>query len=219
MSSDKKELTKKHFANHAKTYDKKLGSFASSLYEPILSMARGVRARKVLDIGCGTGNILKLIWEEEPDAVYYGIDLSPAMLSQAEDKLKDGIRKRQVLLSEGDAENLPFKKKTMDLIICNASFHHYPNPGRALLEMHRVLERGGHLIIGDPCPSRFMAPLKNKFKKHRSEYHIYTKSEFKRILKMAGFKVLKFEKPTRGRCVILAKKKETGGLSLKDLFK
>jgi ubiquinone/menaquinone biosynthesis C-methylase UbiE len=212
MAKNKKDLTKEHFGEAAKDFDQKLGTFASTMYAPLLSMARRQKAKQVLDIGCGTGTVLKLLWEERPNAMYYGIDISPEMIDEAARKLKKGIDAEQILLMEGDAEKLPFKKRSMDLVICNASFHHYPNPGRALVQMHKVLRNGGRLILGDPCPSKLTAPLKNRFK-HKSEVHIYTKAEFKKILKIAGFKIEKFVRPSRGRCVILAKKVDTGKLS------
>lgn len=53
-------------------------------------------------------------------------------LKKAEEK---GQYKVNLLL--GDAENLPFKNEKFDLLVCTDSFHHYPNPQKAINELKR----------------------------------------------------------------------------------
>ena len=58
---------------------------------------------------------------------------------------------------EADAERLPFHDGVFDLVVCNDSFHHYPDPDRAAFQMWRVLRKGGALVLGDvwqPAPAR-----------------------------------------------------------------
>lgn len=65
-------------------------------------------------------------------------------LRQAEEK---GLHKENLLL--GDAENLPFENKKFDLLVCTDSFHHYPNPQKAINEFYRVLEKNRYLLLAD----------------------------------------------------------------------
>ncbi|MFQ9916445.1 MAG: class I SAM-dependent methyltransferase [Flavonifractor plautii] len=50
-----------------------------------------------------------------------------------------------VELVQGDAERLPFADGRFEVLLCNDSFHHYPNPGAAAAEFARVLQPGGVL--------------------------------------------------------------------------
>jgi len=52
-------------------------------------------------------------------------------------------------LVQGDSQRLPFEDNSFDLITCTHSFHHYPQQHKVLAEMHRVLRRGGRLLILD----------------------------------------------------------------------
>lgn len=48
---------------------------------------------------------------------------------------------------QGDAENLPVESGSFDAVVNLISFHHYPNPARALAEFRRVLRPGGRLVL------------------------------------------------------------------------
>jgi len=50
---------------------------------------------------------------------------------------------------EGDVSHMPFADGSFDLIVCQAAFKNFSQPGRALDEMHRVLRAGGTAIIQD----------------------------------------------------------------------
>lgn len=107
------------------------------------------RRAKLLDIGCGTGDLMCNIFRRKPDWKIYGIDISTAMLRQARQKNK------QLILRKGDVHHLPFPDNTFDIVTNTISFHHYENPLKALLEMYRVLKPGGVLLlldsVKDPC--------------------------------------------------------------------
>ena len=71
-----------------------------------------------------------------------GIDLSKGMIKKSREILGANVD-----LKVGDSENLLWGDNTFDVIICNASFHHYPNPLAVLKEMKRVLKADGRIII------------------------------------------------------------------------
>ena len=48
---------------------------------------------------------------------------------------------------QGDSERLPFPAGSFDIVTCSNSFHHYPRQDRAVVEMRRVLQPGGRLMI------------------------------------------------------------------------
>ena len=86
--------------------------------------------RTATDLGCGTGEMLKLIFQKDTHKELCGIDLSEEMLAVAKSKLPE-----QVKLLLGDSESLPFPDNTFDVVYCNDSFHHYPAPQNVLKEV------------------------------------------------------------------------------------
>lgn len=99
-----------------------------------------------LDIACGTGiSTYELIKKSEGIGTFYGIDLSDSMIETAKrNAVQQGYH---AVFSQGDAENLEFPDSMFNLAICNMSFHFFPNKGKALSEMYRVLKPGGHAVL------------------------------------------------------------------------
>ena len=101
------------------------------------------------------------------------------MLAVARSKLKE---KAEFVL--GDAENLPFIDESFDIVICNDSFHHYPHPQMALLQIHRVLKNKGKIIIGDCYQKALVRLIMNCFMRfsHEGDVKIYSEKEMKRMM-------------------------------------
>ena len=140
-----KENSKVAFNQQAATYDKDIkGQHARSLYPVLLEKLSHIPFQSALDLGCGTGEMLKLILQKDPHKELCGIDLSEEMLAVAKSKLPE-----QVKLLLGDSEVLPFPDNAFDVVYCNDSFHHYPAPQNVLREVNRVLKPGGTFLMGD----------------------------------------------------------------------
>lgn len=134
------------------------GDHARALYPCILDEAHraleGIPVPSVLDVGCGTGMLSEQLLSAFPSCRLTGVDLSPAMVERARARLAGRAEVR-----EADAERLPFHDGAFDLVVCNDSFHHCPDPDRAAFQMWRVLRKGGALVLGDvwqPAPARAM---------------------------------------------------------------
>lgn len=136
ISFDKKSV------NYDETYD---GRYCGKMYQGVMAKLRMQPFESLLDVGCGTGTILAMVLSENKSAKISGIDLSEEMLKKASANLGDKAE-----LVNGDSDNLPWKDNTFDVIVCNASFHHYPQPEKVLAEMRRVLKPNGRAIIADP---------------------------------------------------------------------
>lgn len=95
-----------------------------------------VSAREVLEVGCGTGLVLRKLAEHAAHAV--GVDLSPGMLARA--------RARGLDVHEGSATALPFPDASFDAAVSFKTLPHVPDLPRALSEMARVVRPGGVLI-------------------------------------------------------------------------
>ena len=82
--NDLKEKSKAAFNQQAATYDKNIkGQHARSLYPVLLEKLSHIPFQSALDLGCGTGEMLKLILQDDVQKELYGIDLSKEMLAVA----------------------------------------------------------------------------------------------------------------------------------------
>ena len=103
----------------------------------------GTTDKKVLDLGVGMGRLLNYMEERGIFAERYGIDISLDMLNIA--KQRNGIE-----VCMGRVENLPYKDNVFDMIICTDVLEHVQDLYHTVLEINRVLKRGGVLIIRVP---------------------------------------------------------------------
>jgi len=102
--------------------------------------------RRVLDVGCGPGYLLRLLAGRYPQAdELAGIDAAPAMIDAAGQAGDD----RRLQFTVGVAERLPYPDDTFDLIVSTTSFDHWADQQAGLGECARVLAPGGHLVLAD----------------------------------------------------------------------
>lgn len=206
-SEQLKARSRAAFNEQAASYDEGMqGSHARALYPHILEEAKrslaGVRVPRVLDVGCGTGALSEQLLAVMPDCRLTGIDLSSAMVERARIRL---AAKAEVI--EGDAERLPFRDESFDLVVCNDSFHHYPDPDRAAFQIWRVLRRGGTLVMGDawqPAPARSIMNAWMPFS-HEGDVRIYSEAELRLILG-AWFQHVDWRRIGTTACLVVAHK-------------
>ncbi|MDZ7694101.1 MAG: methyltransferase domain-containing protein [Balneolaceae bacterium] len=114
--------------------------------ESLLSEADPQPGKKVLDISCGTGLVTMPMAEiVQPGGSVTGIDLSEGMIEKARSvKEQKGID--NVSFQRMDAEALNLPDSIFDLGTCSLGLMYFPNPNKALEEMHRVLKPGGRAV-------------------------------------------------------------------------
>jgi ubiquinone/menaquinone biosynthesis C-methylase UbiE/DNA-binding transcriptional ArsR family regulator len=115
--------------------------------------------RDLLDVGTGTGRVLRSVGGEIANAV--GIDKSREMLAIARINLdRDGLRNCHV--RHADMYHLPFGGERFDLICANMLMRYAERPGAVIAEAARVLRPGGRLIVVDFAPHE-MTELRDQF--------------------------------------------------------
>ena len=110
-------------------------------YLPKVMEANNHSGEKVLEIGVGQGTDIRRY--HKGGAIVYGIDLTKNAIETTQKNI-DVPKNR---FNVGDAENLPFKDNTFDLVYCFGVLHHTPNTEKAIAEIYRVLKPEGKAII------------------------------------------------------------------------
>lgn len=108
--------------------------------------ASNLKKGSVLDVGCGPGLLVKEFAGRSKKFSVAGIDISLDALRLAKKNCK-GMKNTSFVA--GSANQLPFKDKAFDMVVCKDSLHHFNNPKGAIREMERVTKRGGVIYLQD----------------------------------------------------------------------
>jgi ubiquinone/menaquinone biosynthesis C-methylase UbiE len=147
-----------------------------------LALAHCPSPDRVLDVGCGTGLLLRDLARRLPGAdSLAGVDAAAGMVEQARAKASDP----RVMFEQGTAECLPFPDGAFDLVISTTSFDHWADQRAGLAECHRVLAPGGFFVLTDLC-SNWLLPTLVGFRRDRAR----TPLRATRLLAAAGFRSL-----------------------------
>ena len=122
-------------------------------------------AARVLDICCGTGDLV-LALEKERGAAVFGSDFCHPMLVEARRKFE--TRPQYSPLFEADALSLPVRDASLDLVTVAFGFRNLANYEAGLREMRRVLRPGGTAAILEfsQPPNAAFAALYNFYSRH-----------------------------------------------------
>ena len=150
----------------------------------------GARLGRVLDVGCGTANLVpRLVAWADAVECYAGIDPSAEMLRAAGAKLARLPVPAARLAAPAGA--LPFAPRTFDTAVSASSLHYWPDPAAGLREIRRVLRPGGTLLLLDWDRTPATMRLLDGWMRLRGVRYrrMYTAREIERMLADAGFRV------------------------------
>jgi ubiquinone/menaquinone biosynthesis C-methylase UbiE len=118
------------------------------VYDSLVAQADLGDGQRVLEIGCGTGNVTTRVKRAAPGADVVGIDPDPLALARSQRKAQglSGIR-----FERGYAQQLPFEDDQFDRALSSMMLHHLDEDVKvgALAEVYRVLRPGGQFHIVD----------------------------------------------------------------------
>lgn len=132
----------------------------------LIELVRACGARRLLEVGCGTGRWLAdlLVGRAATPAGLFGLDRSAGMLSEA-------IGQRLGLqIVQGVAECLPFPASSFDLVYCVNALHHFSQPEEFIRQAFHLLRPGGHLAVVGMDPRNF---LEQPGRPARARWYVY----------------------------------------------
>ncbi len=133
------DRTQVDYTGISKIYDS-YRSYPDDIIKRIIELGRIGRGKKVLDLGCGTGNIAWQI-KNKIDADLVGVDISLDMLTVARSKALDVVR------IDIDNQKLPFRDGSFDTVTGAYVIHQIINLNSILSECYRVLRKGVLVLL------------------------------------------------------------------------
>lgn len=171
------------FHRWSRTYERSIGQFF--LFGPVhravlrlVGRELGRAPETVLDIGCGTGRLLRRAAQRWPASRLTGVDPAEGMIGAAR-HLSRGIT-----LKVGKGEAIPLPHSSIDVAFSTVSFHHWEDQVKGVRDVARVLRPKGLFCLADG----FVPGLFGSIVPHT---RMHTALEFREIFQAAGLVVRK----------------------------
>jgi ubiquinone/menaquinone biosynthesis C-methylase UbiE len=164
--------------------------------DDLVARAQPCAGEQVLDVACGTGVVARLASRRMRQGCVIGLDLNKGMLAVARTLSSEGAPMEWI---DGSALDLPFPAGKFDLVLCQLGLQFFPDQGRALREMYRVLSPSGRVALSVYSPikrtpganafvsalDRVLGPTASRIK--RSEHSFNAPDDLRDLLTGAGF--------------------------------
>ena len=196
----KRQHDVERFNRWAATYDQH--RLQRIVFEPMQATVLEVAAaevpkpRAILDVGCGTGRLLRTAQLRFEGAALFGVDAADEMVKQAQ------ASSQSIDFQQATAEQLPFPDQQFDLAFSTMTFHHWSDQRKGVAEIARVMRPGGRWLLADFMPTGFMRWFRRLFRMHQFP----VREELDAMLSEAGLAVVGQRKVPglRGQVSVLA---------------
>jgi ubiquinone/menaquinone biosynthesis C-methylase UbiE len=152
----------------------------------------------MLDVGCGTGSLLKLAASKNKSIRLAGLDMSYSLIKSIRSKFMN-----EITFKVGDANCMPFGDEQFDVVTATHVLHHIAKPVNVLKEMKRVTKDGGVVFVTsfDPKLDRSLNLIHYraldalnfpKFMKDKSEYTKFVPSEAEKAMRNVFKRIKKY---------------------------
>lgn len=135
----------------------------------------------VLEIGFGTGKLIKEIADHMDKGVVEGVDFSETMVEIARKKNIKHIKSGKVKIHSGNFDNINFYKNCFDKIFTVNTIYFWENPEKTITKIHALLKPGGKLFIGLHEKSEM-----EKMPLDRNVFKYYSMQDLKELLIVHG---------------------------------
>jgi ubiquinone/menaquinone biosynthesis C-methylase UbiE len=191
MRDEAKRAVQSQFGRQASQYAaSKVHGRPSSGLDALLRLASPRRTDRALDVAAGTGFTALALALRCREVI--GVDFTASMIREAcAIRDKRGISNLRFCL--GDAEALPFRDSSFDVVACRQASHHFPHLPVALREMARVARPGGRVVLDDSCAPEDpdLEALMNDWESRRDPSHVadHPPSRLKALVEQSGLRI------------------------------
>jgi len=192
MTTTSRENDVERFSRWSRTYEDSWlqKRFFDRVHEAVLTLAaNGAEPETILDVGCGTGRLLRAAGARWPHASLIGVDAAEGMVEVAR-SLTPGATFNVAM-----AEALPLPDASIDLALSTTSFHHWGDQAAGIREVARVLRPGGRFFLADIAGPAWLSKLLHQ-SRFQSPAHVQT------LFTEAGLQVI-VQKPVVSRFVLV----------------
>lgn len=133
--------------------------------------------RTILDIGCGSGSMLKSL--QSSGTVLSGVDIEPAAIRRCRRLIPSAS------IFQAEANELPLESGSQELVLALDIIEHSDNDSGIIGEAYRVLKQGGRLVVTVPAYRRLYGQ-RDKEAGHKRRYN---KKDLVSLLKKEGFHI------------------------------
>lgn len=144
---------------------------------------------RVLELGHGNCGHLNKILTQAPDIIYFGLEISPLMQSEAEKLNKVSVENKRASFHTYDGNKIPFENDSFDKIMTVNTLYFWNRPLSLLNEIYRVLKPNGKCSIVF-VQKNFMENL--PFAQYG--FQLYGTNEIRTLIKPTSFKLVKIKK-------------------------
>ena len=163
-----------------------LGPTRREVLKIVLPLLKENNKLRILDIGCGTGQLVNEISKSYENVNYLGIDVASNMISEAK---SNNIKNKNIKFKTCGIEKFKTKDK-FDIIICTHAFPYFPNKEEILNKMYKMCNKGANVIIVNSSTNSLKDLIINFFLKATTSKAKYLSiKEMKRLFEIVKFKV------------------------------
>lgn len=126
---------------------------------------KDLKPKRIVDLGCGTGNLSEGVVNQYPEAELIAVDLSASILQEASERLK---KYSNIKYLNEDFNTLEFEAGSVDLIVSSIALHHLTDPQKEKLlkKIYTWLSPNGILIFGD----QFAGSTAARYQQHMNNW-------------------------------------------------
>ncbi|NIQ95163.1 MAG: methyltransferase domain-containing protein [Desulfuromonadales bacterium] len=189
MPKNFKNRVKEQFSRTAEGYVRNKGFATGEDLQTAAELLQPTLEDNLLDVATGGGHTALFFAPKVRQVI--ASDLTMQMLKRAQEHISEEGGVENVIFREADAEDLPFPAGSFTLLTCRIAPHHFPDLPRALQEFHRVLRRGGRMVVIDTLLPQDpeIADFYQTMEKMRDPTHVqaYSEPQWIEMVKDAGF--------------------------------
>jgi len=146
--------------------------------------------KNILDVGCGSGDLIRRLHKENKDCNFYGVDISSENIKVCKDRNKFD----NVFFKEGKGEVLEFEDNLFDEVHCTEVLEHVEDFEKTMGEIKRVLKDGGKLTLTVPIKEseEILLKLNPDYFKQAGHHRFFSKKDILGELERYKFEITKY---------------------------